>query len=129
MKKVATSFLPFLLFSFSALFLLNFSLSAQGTNRVFQGLDENIDKIVSVSCVPCHTSKGGFMSRAKLNFSEWVKYSPGKQSEKAAKMYSMLKKDAMPPKSARKSRPEIIPTNEQVETIKKWAESLHNDGK
>jgi len=44
-------------------------------------------------------------------------------------MYSVLKKDKMPPKSARETRPEIIPTRDQVDTIKKWAESLKSDDK
>ena len=47
------------------------------------------------------------MSKAKLNFTEWTNYSPEKQKEKAAKMYSELNKGAMPPKAAREKRPEL----------------------
>jgi hypothetical protein len=54
----------------------------------------------------------------------WTNYSPEKQKERAAKMYAELNKGAMPPKAARAKRPELIPTKEQVETIKKWSESF-----
>ena len=122
MKKSATSILT--LFLFAALFLLNLSVAAQETSKAFPGLPDNINKIVSVSCVPCHTNTGGFMSKGALNLSEWDKLSPAKQKGKADKMASMAGKGAMPPKSAREARPEIIPTQEQRDAIKKWAESL-----
>ena len=69
------------------------------------------------------------MSKAKLNFTEWTNYSPEKQKEKAAKMFSELNKGAMPPKTAREKRPELIPTKEQVEIIKKWSESFLSESK
>ena len=64
------------------------------------------------------------MSKSKFNFTEWTKYSPEKQKEKAAKMYSEINKGAMPPKKAREKNPEKIPTKEQAEIIKKWSESF-----
>jgi mono/diheme cytochrome c family protein len=92
-------------------------------------LPDEIYKIVNVSCIPCHTSEGGVMSRSKLNITEWAKYSPEKQKEKAAKMYSEINKGAMPPKKARENNPEKIPTKEQAEIIKKWSESFAADKK
>jgi hypothetical protein len=44
-------------------------------------------------------------------------------------MYSVLKKGAMPPKSVRETRPEIVPAKEQIEIIQKWAESLKSGDK
>jgi hypothetical protein len=130
MKKAPISSLIVLLFSSFGLFLLNFSVTGQDTtSKVSQTLPESVNTIVSASCSPCHTSKGGLLSRGKLNFTEWTQYSPQKQKEKAEKMFSVLKKGAMPPKSARETRPEIVPTNEQIDTIKKWAGSLKSDGK
>jgi hypothetical protein len=64
------------------------------------------------------------MSKTKLNFTEWTNYSPEKQKERAAKMYSEINKGAMPPKAAREKRPDLIPTNDQADIIKKWSESL-----
>jgi hypothetical protein len=111
------------------LFLLNLPARGQETTKAAPSLPDNVNKIVTFSCVPCHTSQGGLMSRAKLNFTEWAQYSPEKQKGRAAKIYSELNKGAMPPKSAREKRPEIIPTKEQIEIIKKWSESLKNDSK
>lgn len=118
------SLLLALIFMIPGMFLLNFSVLGQETSGESPALPENVNKIVAFSCVPCHTSKGGLLSRAKLNFTDWTEYSLSKQKEKAQKMYSELKKGAMPPKTARENRPEIIPTADQVAIIKKWAEAL-----
>jgi hypothetical protein len=61
---------------------------------------------------------------AKLNFSKWDEYGAAKEAEKASKICSMLTEELMPPKSIRKSNPEIIPTKEQIALVCKWAESL-----
>jgi hypothetical protein len=99
------------------------SVGQEATNKP-AALPDRINKIVSVSCMPCHSSDGGFLSRSKLNFNEWAEYSAEKQKKKAAKMYKELKKDAMPPKEARENNPDIIPTKEQIEIIKSWADSF-----
>jgi hypothetical protein len=129
MKKttVASFFVPG--FLVIGLFLLNLPAIGQEITKAALSLPDNVNTIVTFSCVPCHTSQGGLMSKAKLNFTQWAQYSPEKQKEKAAKIYSELNKGAMPPKSAREKRPEIIPTKEQVEIIKKWSESFKTDSK
>jgi hypothetical protein len=96
----------------------------QEISKVSAPLPENINKIVSVSCMPCHSSNGGMLSRSKLNFTEWTDYSAEKQKKKAAQMYKELNKNAMPPKDARETNPDIIPTKEQIEIIKSWADSF-----
>lgn len=129
MKK--TAFTLFLIpgFLVLGLFLLTSPVRSQEAAKTTQSLPDSINKIVTFSCVPCHTSQGGLMSRAKLNFTEWANYSPEKQKEKSAKMYSELNKGAMPPKSAREKRPEIIPTKEQIDIIKNWSESFTAENK
>ena len=129
MKKPAVASFLILGFLVIGLCLLNLPARGQDTLKVALSLPDSVNKIVTFSCVPCHTSQGGLMSRAKLNFTEWVTYSPEKQKEKAAKIYSELNKDAMPPKSAREKRPEIIPSKEQVEIIKNWSESFTSESK
>jgi len=129
MKKAMPTFLLFILFIAFGLFLSNLSLIGQEKALVFTGLPDNVNKIVSVSCVPCHTSEGGLMSRSKLNFAEWTQYSPEKQKARAEKMYSLLNKGDMPPKSARKAHPENIPTKDQIDIIKIWSESFKADSK
>lgn len=87
-------------------------------------IPDNINKIFQASCMKCHNNDGGIMARTKLNFSKWAEYDPSTKAEKASKICSELTEEAMPPKSARKSNPELIPTKEQIELICKWAESL-----
>lgn len=117
----------FLLFGIPGLFLLNFSLTGQETPRVSPSLPPAVGKIVTASCMPCHSKDGGFKSRFKLNFTDWAAYSPEKQKAKADKMVSLLNKGDMPPKKAREEKPETIPTSGQIETIKKWSESLKTE--
>jgi mono/diheme cytochrome c family protein len=124
MKKTAITSLSVHGFFISILLIFGLSAKGQDASKAASALPDEINKIVSVSCVPCHTSEGGLMSRSKLNLTEWNNYSPEKQKEKAAKMYSEINKGAMPPKMAREKRPETIPTKDQAEIIKKWSESF-----
>jgi hypothetical protein len=129
MKKAVVSSLLVPLFLGFGLFLVNLPITGQELPQVSPSLPDNVNQIFTYSCVPCHTSKGGLLSRMKLNFTEWNEYSSKKQHKKAEKIYSELKKDAMPPKSARETRPEIIPSKEQIAIIKKWSESLSTESK
>ena len=112
-----------LLFSF-ILLVMSIPAIGQETANVSASLPDRISNIVSVSCMPCHSSKGGMLSKGKLNFTEWGEYSIEKQQKKSAGMYKELKKSAMPPKEARENNPGIIPTSEQIAIIKEWADSL-----
>jgi hypothetical protein len=102
---------------------VSYPAKGQGNDKLVASLPENVNKIISKSCVPCHTDKGGKLSKSKLNFTDWENYSPEKQKDKAKKMYAELKKSKMPPKSARQRHPENIPTPEQVAVIKNWSET------
>jgi hypothetical protein len=79
MKNVTISSLSTLVFLVFGMFLLSFSVTGQVTSKVSPSLPDNINTIVTASCMPCHTSKGGLFSRGKLNFTEWTQYSPEKQ--------------------------------------------------
>jgi len=127
-KSLVLSFL-FPCFLFFSLLLICNPANSQDAAKASAALPDSINKIVTNSCTPCHTSQGGLMSKSKLNFTEWTNYSPEKQKEKAEKMYSEINKVAMPPKAAREKRPESIPTKDQLEIIKKWSESLSADKK
>jgi hypothetical protein len=124
MKKISLSAFLFPLTLFFGLLVSNQPVSGQENANPSSAIPDDVNKILTVSCVPCHTSQGGLISRAKLNLTDWARYTPEKQKEKAAKMYFELNKGAMPPKMAREKRPEIIPTAEQAEIIKKWSESF-----
>ncbi len=102
-------------------------VSGQTGKKQAVPIPENINKIFQASCARCHSNTGGLMSKAKLNFSEWDQYTTSKQAKKASTICSVLTKEIMPPKSARESKPELIPTKEQIESICKWAESLKSN--
>jgi hypothetical protein len=121
-KNLVTSLIPVALII--GLFFINISVSAQLAITPVSSIPADVNKILTASCTPCHTSQGGLMSKAKLNLTEWDKYSPEKQKAKAAKIYSEINKGGMPPKMARQKRPDLIPTKEQADVIKKWAEAL-----
>jgi cytochrome c5 len=99
-------------------------VSGQENKEQTLPIPENLNKIFQTSCMPCHGSNGGMMPLARLNFAKWAEYGAAKEAEKASLICSVLSKNAMPPKSVRKSKPELIPTKEQIEMICKWAESL-----
>ena len=122
-KSVVFSFLfPCILFL--SLFLICNPAISQDAAKASASLPDSINKIMTSSCTPCHTNQGGLMSKSKMNLTEWTNYSPEKQKEKAAKIYSEINKGSMPPKMAREKNPETIPTKEQAEIIKRWSESF-----
>jgi hypothetical protein len=123
MKKIACRSLLNTVILAIVLLFINTSVKGQDNGKFVASFPENVNKIISTSCTPCHTDKGGTMSKSKLNFTAWEKYSPEKQKEKVKKMYTELDKGKMPPKAARQKHPELIPTAEQVDVIKKWSES------
>ena len=116
----------FLVFFF---YVTGLEANAQDASAVSAPLPDNISKIVSVSCMPCHSATGGMMSKAKLNFSEWTSYSAEKQMKKAEQMYKEVKKGEMPPTEAREANPGIIPTSDQLDSIKAWADSLEKESR
>jgi len=129
MKKSAGSSAGLKLSLIITFLVLAMTIHGQDTIKVASALPDDINKIVSFSCMPCHSAKGGMLSRGKLNFTEWSTYSAEKQKEKAADIYKEVSKNKMPPKSARETRPDIIPTKEQVEILKKWVDSLEAETK
>jgi len=122
-KKDSNSRIIYLFFIITFLGMTT-AVRSQDTTKVSPPLPENINKIVSASCMPCHSAKGGMMARTKLNFNEWTSYPAEKQKEKASDIYKEVSKDKMPPKNARENNPGIIPTKEQVGIIKKWVDSF-----
>ena len=100
------------------------TLNAQQTVAASKPMPAELNKFFQTSCTPCHTSKGGVMSKSVVNFDEWDKLPGEKQGSKAEKISGVIEKGKMPPKSAREKRPEIVPTKEQIAMVQKWAESL-----
>lgn len=87
-------------------------------------IPEKINKIFQASCLNCHGSNGRLLALAKLKLSKWAEYTAAEKANKASGICSELTEGKMPPKSIRKSKPELIPSKDQIELICKWAESL-----
>ena len=102
-------------------------VSGQDVKDQSSPIPENINLIFQTSCMPCHGSKGGTMPLMKVNFSKWTEYGAAKEEAKASLICKTLRKGKMPPKSVRKSNPELIPTKEQIDLICEWAESLKSE--
>lgn len=98
--------------------------SGQTGKKQYIPIPENINKIFQTSCMPCHGDKGGRLPKSKLYFSRWAGYGTNKEAEKASLICSAVRKGKMPPKSARDSKPDLVPTKEQIDLICNWAESL-----
>jgi hypothetical protein len=102
-------------------------ISAQPGKEKQLQIPENISTIFQTSCMPCHGSKGSKVSTSKVNFSAWSDYEAPKEAEIASLVCSSVSKGTMPPRSIRYSKPETIPTKEQIDLICKWAESFKPD--
>jgi mono/diheme cytochrome c family protein len=98
--------------------------SGQTSEKQEFPIPENINMIFQTSCLPCHGNNGGRLPKSKLNFSRWEAYGAAKEKEKSSSICTEVRKGKMPPRSARESNPELIPTKEQIDLICKWAESL-----
>jgi hypothetical protein len=94
------------------------------TPVVTDSIPGDLQIIFKKSCMDCHATGGSNMAKSMVNFSEWGNYEPGKQAKKAAAICKELSKGAMPPKSYRKSNPDLIPTDAQIDTICKWSAGL-----
>ena len=90
-------------------------------------IPDDIKKIFQTSCMPCHGFNGGRFPRSRLNFSRWSLYGAAKEVEKASSICSSVRKGTMPPKSVRESKPDLIPTKEQIELICDWAVLLKSE--
>jgi Haem-binding domain len=111
-------------------FLFAGILAASGQDKKDQAppIPDDVLKIFKASCMKCHNKDGRIMARIKLNFSNWNEYDPDTVAKKASKICEEITEAKMPPKSARESNPELIPTKEQVELICKWSGSFVKPG-
>jgi hypothetical protein len=87
-------------------------------------IPDNLNKIFSNSCKPCHFNNGSKMALIYVNFDDWTKNTPDKQASKAAKIYKNINSGFMPKKSEVEKRPDIVLSKEQKEMIKTWSESF-----
>jgi cytochrome c5 len=119
------TFPRFFLIIFSLIFITEISYCQSDKISIQTSLiPETPKKVFEKSCISCHAKGGNMMAMPHLNFSKWDSYKPDKQATLAADICRVISKGAMPPKSARTSKPETIPTDEQVKSICMWSDSL-----
>jgi cytochrome c5 len=94
------------------------------TPMITDSIPGDLKLIFEKSCMACHAAGGNHMAMSKLNFSEWENYEPGKQAKKAEAICNVLSKGTMPPKSFRKSNPDLIPADAQKDSICNWSGTL-----
>src|ERR1035437_9929133 len=83
-------------------------------------IPDSVYKIFKNSCVYCHSDGGKLLARTHVNFPKWDEYTQKEKVSKGSDICDMLSRGKMPPKSVRKSKPELIPTAAQIKSICKW---------
>jgi uncharacterized membrane protein len=105
------------------------ALSSQKNGIVSKPISSSVMKIAERSCVKCHTEGGNGMAMMHLNLSNWDKFSPEKQADKAKDMCKMVSKGKMPPKDFREKNPGAAPTKDEAKIICDWASSIQIEKK
>ena len=100
------------------------SLPSQKDGTVSKPISSGVMKIAERSCVKCHTEGGNGMALMHLNLSNWDKFSPEKQADKAKDMCKMVSKGKMPPKGFKEKNPGAAPTKDEAKIICDWATSI-----
>jgi hypothetical protein len=101
------------------------NIYAQQTGKTSQPIPDDLKKIFTHSCFPCHSANGSGIAKSMVNFDSWSNLSADKQATKAGKISKAVNSGYMPKKSAREKNPDIIPTKDQIAIVTKWAESLN----
>ena len=84
----------------------------------------DVMKIFTKSCSACHSEPGGSMAMSRLNFTNWDKYSPEKQADKAKAICDQVTKGKMPQKSFISKHPDAVVSAEGLNAICSWSQSI-----
>ena len=115
----------FIILFITLFFLTEFSNGQSGLKSTkAPGIPDSILKIFEKSCMTCHAEGGKMLAMNHVNFSNWGKYTSEKQASKSADICKMVSKGKMPPKSFRESKPDLIPTSDQIKEICQWSETF-----
>jgi hypothetical protein len=123
--------LPAVLLLFFLILFLSEKSTGQSANKSagISSIPESVQKIFDKSCISCHADGGKMLAMNHVNFSKWEKYTPEKKASKASDICKMVSSGKMPPKSFRESKPDLIPTSDQIKNICSWSESFPKDSK
>lgn len=86
-------------------------------------IPDSISFILTRSCTPCHAG-GNVNASSKLDLSKWTEYTIEQSMRKGTEICETITTGDMPPRMARQSKPELIPTAEQTAAVCKWVNSL-----
>lgn len=120
MVTVTAAFLT----AMSASDLINSGTKATSSPAPSIEIPDSVMQIVRTACMDCHSDNGSAMARGKLNFSKWSTYDMNKQINKARKSCEEMGKSSMPPRKWRAKKPELVPTQAQVELFCHWTKGL-----
>lgn len=123
MKKLSNILLTGLILLLFVALNTSYSFGQKKTEKT-NPVPEDINLILQPFCYSCHGPGGGRLPHSKLNFAVWNGYPPGKQVEKAASICASMKKGTMPTKLWKQQNPGMRLTNEQINTVCNWAESM-----
>jgi hypothetical protein len=125
MKKVSKATIAFAVVFCTALLVNPVSAqTAKSTGDVQKPIPADVMKFLGKSCIGCHSDQGSKMEMSVLNITGWDKYAPKKQASKAKAICKMVTKEKMPPKGFRNSNPDAVPTQEDIQLVCDWANSL-----
>jgi mono/diheme cytochrome c family protein len=83
---------------------------------------ENIEEMFETSCYDCHGGDAtNAKAKAKLNFGNWSEMSASKKVGKIEGLKEVIMSGDMPPARYIGKKPEAAFTQEQKDTIAKWA--------
>jgi len=89
---------------------------------VISPFPENVAKVLETSCYDCHSdASSNVKSVGKLNFSKWNDLTDAQKVGKMQDIIDITKKGDMPPAKYVTNYPDRAPSQEQKDTIIKWA--------
>jgi hypothetical protein len=120
---------PKVIFLLFALLFFAVTSYSQSDTKSFKvtSIPDSIHRIFEKSCMSCHSDGGKTLALIHVNFSKWDTYTAEKQASKAADICKEISKGAMPPKSFRESKPDAVPTAEQIKSLCNWSESVKSN--
>lgn len=86
-------------------------------------IPDSINLVLTRSCTPCHAG-GNANATSKLDLANWTDYTLQQSRRISAEICETMSTGDMPPRMARQSKPELIPTAEQTADVCKWVSSL-----
>jgi len=104
--------------------ILIFALTLMSSMDIQKGdeIPENVEKILSNSCFGCHTTGARAEDAVKaLDFKRWAELKPSKKVGALNDIKEVIEEGAMPPEKIIKKYPEKALSEDDKETILKWA--------